>query len=419
MPRPSAPGSRFRFLVLLLPALLALAAHLGCPGKLAGTELYVFDGHSHTVLVWKNIEELYDAAEASKALPEPERKIESDEFNDLRLAWGGMALDSDTDTLYLVSVSGRVVAIYRASSQKGKLSAKADIYAFNVGKDSGRESNSDWTFGQASLDPSQDCLYLMEGTRNGNAHRIWQVRSPGNRGRFSLNARTLQTGKDTSFSGKSDRQVAGLAAGNGGRFYVLFGDGERMDDSDNHAVRGPRLRQGQNRGRGADLAVNADGDPIHTLIGAETKLSSPFRYGALAYDGRHQELYVYAGIKPTPESKAVPEILVFDEGQFTGRSNQPPRRTLPGAPADLRVLVHPPHADWLLGASFTAFQAEPKSKREEDMDHRPSVDSTLTSGTGDGKAQLTIWKSPHDSDEPITITLPEVQEIRGMAIGGH
>jgi hypothetical protein len=427
---------------LCLAAILGLLGTMACHKRDGGKTLYLFDGDSKSVLVWNSVGEVYDAAKESKDLPKSNRQIKSDELTGMTIAWGGLALDPTTDTLYLVSTRGKVCVIPRASTQKGTLK-QPDITWFRLGRDG--DDSSGWEFGQASVDQASNVLYVM-ATRKDGAHRVWQVSSPNR-----IPNGTDRPTQATNFNAPNDRRGCGLTVGTGGRFYALFGGGEAISELGGEARSGSRLRQGIRQGATGRFQTTAANAPSNLLIGADTQLPGRSRYGSLAYDDARHELYVLTGT----DAQTSPKILVFGEGQFHGTFNQRPNRTLDGVPSQLRILAHPRNSDWLVGASFTQAGGRPRradeanaaneddeaedrdpgqeQDRPGDQDPAPEPDPgprnrrrggnhAIHDGQGraSGGGRLTIWKSPNDGGTPVTTpNLPGLQEIRGVAVGGN
>jgi len=382
---------------LLVPLVLALL--VGCGGK-RGDTLYVFDGASRSVLAWDDLGEVHRAAREHKPLPPADRQIKSSQFDDLRLAWGGLVVDSATDRLYLVSTQGTVYAIARASAQKGpKPLRKADLTWFRLGsgKDSGEGGRG---FGPASLESGHNLLYVVEQDRDGRNPRIWHVPQVS-----KVRPGSSLTAEDQVIRGKdgTDRAAVGLTAVPGGRFFALFGDGEPVDPGDGSSVRGPRLRQGRSHGRHGELPVNSREQPVQFLTGPGTRLKDRFYYGSLGFDAHRHELYVLAGTASSADAPR--EILVFGDSQFHGSYEQAPQRTLRGVPDALRILALAPDGNWMVGAGFTPEARASDSRR------------AMGSGQGSGQPSLTLWADPHQGEAPLTLPdLPGLREIRGLAI---
>lgn len=374
------PSARSTLRLHGLAAVLALAATLGCVDHESGGGLYLFDNATRSVKVWRDIGQLHGAARDGGELPQPVRTIRSSLFGDLNLAWGGMALDGFRHRLYLVSVDGKVLVVTDPAHRDGDLSRPTDILSFTLGGSTDRFPGGS-VFGQAALDQGQDILYVVETARDGEETRIWQVANASK----VLHRHTVPKDDRNTLKAEGDKRGAGVAAGPGHRVYVLFGGGDVHEDDHGHqTLRGSRLRLGSN---GAIKASQPHQRPMDTLIGPETRLPETLDYGSLAYDGRHHALYVL--VPPRDEAEAA--ILVFGQGQFHGRHDQPPRHALPEPPQDLRILAFPQDSDWLLGAAGTASK---------------------------GQGQLYIWKAPHEGGGHVKAAdLPGVTDLRGMAAG--
>jgi len=363
---------------LLCLGAIALAGTLGCVDRDDGAGLYLFDNASRTVQVWQDLEQLHSAARSGGEIPKPVRAIKSSLFRGLSLAWGGMALDGFRHRLYLVSEDGKVHVILNPANRDGELSRPSDIISFSLGA-SGDRLRGGSVFGQAALDPGKDILYVVENARDGDETRLWQVANASK----VANHATVARDEHSILKAEGDRQGAGVAAGPFHRVYALFGGGEVYeDDRGAQSLRGPRLRQGT---AGAFPASLQHRRPMHTLMGPGTRLPDPLGHGSLAYDGRQHELYVLV----PPGDAGRTAILVFGDGQFNGRHDQAPARTLPDPPRDLRILARPWDGNWMLGAAGTA------------------------SG---GRGALYLWKAPHEGGGHVEVpNLPGVTDIRGMA----
>ena len=368
-----APGR-----LLSLFSLAALLGALGCVDDGGGGGLYVFDESSRSVLVWKDADQVYQAAREDKDAPAPVRTIKGAVLKDISLGWGGMALDEGRNRLYLVSENGRVAVIRSPSTQNGAISGTGQITTFNLGA-SGDRFGSGSVFGQASVDTEKDILYVQENARNGDEARIWRVpkASAQPNGAIVPKDRALRTG--------NDRGAGGVAAGQGHRFYALFAGGDNFEDSHQEHITGARLREGTEAGFPASPAHNR---PINTLVGPNTGLPGGFRHGSLAYDGKHQTLYA---LTLAGGDAAKPVVQVFGAGQFHGHHDQAPSQTLAGIPEDLRIIVHSRHSDWMLGAGRAA-------------------------ASGRGRDTLYLWKDPAAGGACLKARMPETRDIRGMAV---
>jgi len=139
-------------------------------------------------------------------------------------------------------------------------------------------------------------------------------------------------------------------------------------------------------------------------LGLAAALALLGHLGCLDRDEGHG-LYVFDSRSKT--------VLVWKDLE-KGHHNQRPNRVLAGAPRDLRILAHPWQADWLLGAGSTR-----ASRPARDPDERDAGAGRRESSQGRGQASLTLWKDPHEGAAPVTVTLPGVQEIRGVAAGAE
>jgi len=368
---------------LCLPAVLAALASLGCVDHNSKAPLYVFDAGTTSVQEWDDVNAVYSATGSVSAAAN--RTITSSVLaNNLAkpLAWGGLALDTSANRLYLVSEGGVVTVILKADSQSGAISGTDNVITFNLGAAGTDRYSSGSVFGQAAVDTSSHTLYVMETAQDGSACRIWNVANAS-----SLPDQWTVPVAQTFFV-TGDTFGSGVAAVPGGKVYGLFGGGNTITDNLAVTYSGVRLRQGTGSGF-AGAASNV-------LIGPLTLLNTTSSaYGSLAYDAQNSQLYAFTAPASSPA-----QVLVFSPSQFSASSlNQAPTRILgdaAGTLANLRVLAHPPYSDWLLGADYTV--------------------SSGTTGTGLGL--LRVWKDPSGGAVSATaITMTGTSQIRGMALG--
>jgi len=391
--RPLSPSVLFRS--ICLPALLALAASLGCVDhNPTGTTLYVYDNQTSSVQIWADVNKVHDAVQNKTAMPAADRTIQSSLLNNFDLAWGGLAVDPNRQMLYLVSESGVVFAITKANTQNGSVINGADIFSYNLGSSSDGFPTS--VFGQACVDINNNVLYVMQTATNGSATRVWKVTSPN---LFTTTYNSPLPAASYTIGISTDTYGTGVAVAQNGTVYGLFGGGSTIYDTFQDAFSGPRLRQGPGGNFPSSIPVGTN-----LLMGPLTELSGavngtgPLTFGSLGYDTQNNQLYVFSG----PTSSSIPPILVFNASQFSqGTFNLGPVRALADTaaslaaifpPDGLRIISHPANADWLLGACYTA-------------------------ATGAGGPNLIIWKNPSTDGTSLVAPLP-VTEIRGMAIGG-
>jgi hypothetical protein len=381
-----------------LPLALLLLAGLGCSKGSGGDTLYAWDSTSSKVLVWKKLDELWDPAQSGATdttIPDADRTIAFPGLvsspSDYNLAWGGMALDTSTDMLYLVSDGGVVTRISGASNKNGSFSATTDVLQFTL--------DSDWTgsvFDQASVYPGANSLYVMENQSDGSGARVWAIPAAG-----TITSGASLAAASYTYAVTNDKLGSGLAAGVSGYVYALFGGGTALTDpATNTNLTTPRLRRGSSATSGLFPFDSSDlNTGYNVLFGASTDLLSPVTYGTLAFDGSKSALYVFAEPSAAFVSTATATIEVFNQSLFNNVGNYSPSRTLDSVPANLRILAHPADADWLVGAPYTP-------------------DSLTAAGLlGTGSTSLFIWKTPSDGGTPTTVTLPGTTEIRGLAVG--
>lgn len=373
----------------LCASVAGLLATLGCVDhNQGGKTLYVFDNASKQVKVWDDVNALHDLGTGGTAAS-PDRTISCASLSGVTLAWGGLAVDSATNRIYLLSEAGTVYVITNASTASGALPTDNNtyFYSFNLG-DSTDRYDSD-AFGQLAVDPTSNYLYAMESTLTGNKSRVWRVASPSTQYYTKLAASSSTT------NAGSDTFGAGVAAMNGGEAFGLFGNGSTVfgGPGATTSYTGARLRLTSGKSFPSDPSFGLPNYQGNVVIGDATTLTASLSYGALAYDNQNSQLYVLAqGSGP---------VLVWDRSQFGFTYNQAPTRSLAngsGLLTGLRTLSHPFDSDWLLGAYYTV--------------------APTTTATGTGGTTLLIWKDPSGGGTPVQVTLPGSLEVRGMAIGG-
>jgi len=373
---------------LCAAAVLGLLASLGCVNNQnGGTTLYVYDQGSSSVLIWNDVNAVAKAASSGGTVANADKQI-TGSLMPTRLAWGGLAIDTNRNLLYLVSENGTVTVITQVSTHNGALSATTDIYQFTLGLTSEQFANA--AFGQAALDLSSNILYVLETTLDGRQTRVWRLPNPNAQGYNS----TVTPATSYTTAANNDTWGVGVAAFPGGNVFGLFGNGSVVYDGLLLSYSGARLRFGVG-GTFQDTYPDSN-----IIIGANTGLSSSLTYGSLAYDAQNTVLYVFS------QGSSQGQVVAFNKNQFPSSSSQfnvAPAKVFNDASGNvgsLRVLSHPPTTDVLLGASY----------------------QTAPSGTdtGNGGNVLLIWSGPNGVAKPtgVPATLPGVTEIRGMAIGG-
>lgn len=335
-------------------------------GATGGTALYVHsvEGNKPKIYVYGDVDAMFAGADT----PTSSRTITTTLLDQVSpLAWGGIALDSQGNRLYLVSESaGTVVRIDRLRTQNGEISSTStDAVSFTLGNSGERLPGG--KFGQASFDGGT--LYVTEA--NDSETRIWVVNNPGGVAAGGIVPKSLLP------TVTGDKAGTGVAAAQGAVF-AFFADGNPVTQ-DGHT--GARLRKGSSSG-----FATSDG----ILVGTNTTLA---KYGSLAYDSGNSMLFVARHL--TDASKTGSPILVFRSGQFATSPNQAPDKTLGDANAqsNLRVLAHPGNKDWLAALGST--------------------------GTTGG-ASFWLWKAPLSAGSaPVKRNLPAGGEARGLVLDGN
>jgi hypothetical protein len=363
----------FPFLLLFVAA--ALLGMVGCvdkpgAGDTSGTRVYVYDNTSGTVKVWDDALTLY----TSTTTPSPTRTLSGGSIsNRAPLAWGGLAVDTSANRLYLVSATGVVTRIERVSTQNGAITQASDISTFNLGDPGTDRFSSGSVFGQAAMNPGTGTLYVFESSADRISTRVWVVPAAG--------TVTGTVPKTNAIGGTgNDKGFGGVASGQGAQFYSFFAGGDTIYDYLNQNPQdGPRIRTGSS-------------GFTNVIVGATTLLSdTSTTYGSLAFDSGNSVLYV----SREASSASLPAVLVFSNAQLTGSILNPaPARSL-GDTADqlplLRFITHAGTKDWLAGGNVV---------------------------TGAGTNNLFLWKAPSAGGVATRITLDSGVQVGGIALDG-
>lgn len=335
----------------------------GSSGGTSGAALYAYDGTTNSVLVWSDLSTLYDAAPTTAA---PTKTITSSVFGSKigSLAWGGLCLDRQNGYLYLVSDTGNIVRVSNFRTQNGDV-ASSDVVSYSLSS-TGRLSSS--TFGQASLDPQTDTLYITENGTSGT--QIWVVSNASAQPQSAtITLQALMVSGDTGGTG---------VASASGSVYAFMLSGDTVGTVTTYT--GPRLRKGTASGFTS----------ANTIIGPSTLLG---QYGSLALDSGNG--YLFVARHNTDAGASTAPIQVFTTGMFGQAYDQAPTATLGSATdqPNLRVIAHAGTKDWLVGLrgnGATAF------------------------------ATIDIWKAPMGGTAAKTITAsPTTALFKGVAVDGN
>lgn len=351
----------------MLKRLLCCAALVGlvscvdpnsASGATGDTTLYAYDNANKQVLFWGDLPASFTAG----TFTTPKATLTTSFFNNVTpLAWGGLAMDSSRNRLYLVGETGNIVRLDSVRSLTGSLSS-TDVVTFKLDTS---VLLSGGKFGQISVDSGTDVLYVTE---NGTTStRIWVVTNASTRGNNATVAlQELKLSGDTGGYG---------VAAHGGVVYGSFTDGDSVGTSP--VLTGYRLRKGS----------SSSWDPNLVLLGDQTGLGT---FGTLALD--HSNGIIYAGVSAVDAPGATDPILAFKTGQFGGTYNQAPDHIVgdTATVANLRVLAHPGNKDWLVGLSAT------------------------------GNETLWIWKNPSSKTSVSfkAVTAVSGAQLRGIALDG-
>lgn len=358
--------SRFLFGLVALCFLFAL----GCKdvpgsGGTTGVALYAFDSTSSSVMVWNDINVLYD----STTTPAPDFTFNPTALSKVtNLAWGGMCLDAQRGILYLVSDTGDIIRWSNIHAQTNSVPV-GELVSFSLNS---ADRYSPGTFGQASIDSQTDTLLITESGDSGT--RVWVVANASQKNQND----SIPLGTPLQITG--DKGGTGVAAA-GGVVYAYMDNGNDVLGPLGDSFTGPRIR------KGSTSAFSA----TDVILGSQTGLH---KYGSLALDTASG--YLFVGVHDTDNSLTTAPILVFQTGQFgTGGYNQAPSQASIGSPTDqatLRVLSHAGTKDWLVG-----------------LRGQGSV----------GYPVAMVWKSPMSGTAAKVITLSSSAVFKGVALDGN
>ena len=358
--------------------LLALAAALplltlGCTkndggGDTGGTAIYLYDGGASQILVWKDLE----ATASATTTPGADLTLTNSALTrSSALAWGGMAIDTQRNHLYLLYQDGAIIRIDQLRSQSGTIQSN-NLVLFTLDS-SNRMTGS--TFGQLALDPQTDTLYACESGTSGNP-RIWTVSQPESIANNGTAPFTTVT--DTL----SPTGSAGVAAGQSA-VYAYFTDGSSVT-SGTTTYTGPRLR------KGASSAF----DPSSVIIGDKTGIDMSTT-GALALDTANSRVYagLDAGSTSANSTTGGATVVAFQTGQFGLSPNQAPSFFLgDSTTGSIKVLAHPGTKAWLVGLK--------------------------ANGTA-GQQTILLWKQPASGVATQSLALgPSTAQYLGVALDG-
>ena len=356
-----------RLLLGLVASFLLLASGCkepdGASGGTSGAALYAYDSTSSAVYVWTDLSTLYDSTATSAA---PTKQITSSVFSSKisSLAWGGLCFDSQKAYLYMVSDTGNIVRVSNIRAQSGTVSS-SEVASFSL-SNTGRLSNS--TFGQASLDPQTDSLYVTENSSSGT--QIWVVTNASSQAQdATITLQALQVSGDSGGTG-----VASAA----GSVYAFMLDGSTVGGVVTYS--GPRLRKG----------TSSAFTDANTIIGSSTLIG---KYGSLALDTGNG--YLFVARHNTDAGASTAPIQVFATGMFGQAYNQTPTTTLGSATAqsDLRVIAHAGTKDWLVG---------------------------LRGNGATANGTIFVWKAPTGGTAAKVITAsPTSSLFKGVAVDGN
>lgn len=318
-------------LAAALPLLLVSCIKSGDgAGAINGTALYLYDGDASQILVWKDLSAAYDAATP----PAADLTLSSTALaRSQPVAWGGMAVDTQRNHLYLLYQDGSVIRIDQLRSQSGTI-ISSNLVLFTL--DSSQRLTGS-VFGQLALDTQKDTLYACEHGTSGTS-RVWAVSQPDAIANSGTAAFTT-VGDDEAGTGS-----VGTAAGQGAVFGYFAGGNQVISGISTY--NGPRLRKGAS---GAFV-------PGSVLIGDTTGLDQSTT-GSLALDIVNNTLFVGLDTGSTTANSPTggAPVLAFQTGQFGLAPNQSPKFWLDDSTSGtLMSLSHAGTKAWLVGLKGTA-----------------------------------------------------------------
>lgn len=356
----------FLGLVMALPILFLGCTKADSGGSTSGTALYLYDANTQQVFVWKDL----DATASASTPPAADLTLTSPSFTrSATVAWGGMALDTQRNHLYLLYQDGVVIRVDQLRSQSGAI-ASTNVVTFTL--DSSQRLTGS-AFGQLAFDAQSDTLYACESGSSG-APRIWNVASPD----------TLANNATASLATPADllnpTGSAGVAAGQNA-VYAYFTDGSSVM-SGTTTYTGPRLRTG----------TSAALDPTKVIIGPATGIDLS-QTGTMALDTANSRVYVGVDAGSTAGSTGGAPVMAFQTGQFNLSANQAPSFVLgTSSTGAIKVLAHPGTKAWLVG---------------------------LQASGGVGIQSILVWKQPASGVAAQTLALgPSTSQFVAAAMDG-
>lgn len=353
-------------LALALPLLLLGCTKTDNGGSTSGTALYLYDANTEQVFVWKDL----DATASASTTPAADLTLTSPSFTrSAALAWGGMALDTQRNHLYLLYQDGVVIRVDQLRSQSGAIQS-TNVVSFTL--DSAQRLTGS-VFGQVGFDSQTDTLYACESGSSG-APRIWTVSAPDS---VANNATVnLTTITDTL----SPTGSTGVTAAQG-TVYAYFTGGSSVI-SGTTTYTGPRLRTG----------TSALFDPTKIIIGPATGTDLS-QTGTLAFDTANSRIFVGLDAGSTAGSTGGATVLAFQTGQFSLSANQAPSFVLgTSSTGPIKVLAHPGTKAWLVGLQATG---------------------------GAGIQSILVWKQPASGVASQTLALgPSASQFVAAAMDG-
>ena len=352
--------------------------------------VYLYDGGTTSVLVWKDVSTLYDLGNGGTA-PAADRTLNGTVIATIgTLAWGGMALDTSIDRLYLVSATGTLVRVKSASTQSGAPST-SDAASFNLTR-----KLTDSTFGQISAQNSY--LYLTEYTSSES--QIWVIPASALESAGGTITSTT-SGVSLIAPPSAENRAYGLAVLKNGtasaNLFAYFEGGNSYTDTlNNKTYSNQRIRCG---GASSGFLTEVTKQVIWGSTASTSDSTRLGKWGCLALDYMNDDLFVAVHNTDAGKPASTGSVLVFATSAFSSTDglDRAPDRTLAGGD-DLRIIAHAGSKDWLLGANGV---------------------SAVTSGDPDtGTNKLWIWKAPSAGDTHVTLSLGSNVLVQGLALDG-
>jgi hypothetical protein len=202
------------------------------------------------VMAWDDVSAIYENGTASTS----DRTITSSSL-DFTLGWGGMALDKNSQYLYLVSTDGVVARIRNVSTQNGALTSTSDIITFTL-DDTGTDAAGSGVYGQAAVNSAGSLLFVTEANASNSKSQIWVIpTSAMTNGTTLTESNVTLIGNTTVSGGVSDKACTGVSASSN-KVFAYFNKGGSISPNSTGTYTASRLRMGTSSGFSATSVVS-------------------------------------------------------------------------------------------------------------------------------------------------------------------